>query len=125
MVINSLTQNMNLAGGPVVPVDHMEAGVLGSGVLVANVLHLATLLVAALAINVHPYPPPQPGDVFIPEEGNTNKFFWKIRIVTFRCAPRSARQTRLSGRRRRCSLCSKGRCSERNWQEGPRKSLWK
>ena len=67
MVINSLTQNMNLAG-PVVPVDHMEAGVLGSGVFVANVLHLATLLVAALAVNVHPYPPPQPGNVFIPEE---------------------------------------------------------
>ena len=65
MVINSLTQNMNL---PVVPVDHMEAGVLGSRVLVANVLHLATLLVAALAIDVHPYPPPQPGDVFISEE---------------------------------------------------------
>ena len=65
MVINSLTQNMNL---PVVPVDHMEARVLGSRVLVANVLHLATLLVAALAIDVHPYPPPQPGDVFISEE---------------------------------------------------------
>ena len=65
MVINSLTQNMNL---PVVPVDHMEARVLGSRVLMANVLHLPALLVTALSINVHPYPPPQPGDVFISEE---------------------------------------------------------
>ena len=51
----------------------MEARVLSSRVFVAYVLHLATLLVAALAIDVHPYPPPQPGDVFIPEERKHKK----------------------------------------------------
>ena len=46
----------------------MEARVRGGGVFVSNILHLPALLITALAVNIHPNPLPQPGDVFIPEK---------------------------------------------------------
>ena len=46
----------------------MEARVRGGGVFVSNILHLPALLITTLAVNIHPNPLPQPGDVFIPEK---------------------------------------------------------
>ena len=51
----------------------MEAGVLVGGVLVPDVLHLAALLVPALAEYVHTDPLLQPPNVFIP---GRRKVWW-------------------------------------------------
>ena len=52
----------------------MEARVRGGGVFMPNILHLPALLVPTLAVNVHPNPPPQPGDVFIPEKKDQKSY---------------------------------------------------
>ena len=61
----------------------MEAGVLVGGVLVPDVLHLAALLVPALAEYVHPNPLLKPPNVFIP--GRRQMLVTMIRPMIIEC----------------------------------------
>ena len=67
----------------------MEARVRGSGVFVSNILHLPALLITALAVNIHPNPLPQPGDVFIPEKKGSEI----VLFVTIKRSPSTVRPT--------------------------------